>query len=131
MHAVGNRDRGGNDVPIDLGEPRLSNLHGVWDFAIVARRNLTPEAYAEMLLARHRREPVAAGPLDPVAWTNESHALAVEYGYRYPGFTVGSPPKAPVVLDDRYWERAAPVVDARLLQAGVRLAALLNAAFAD
>jgi hypothetical protein len=58
---------------------------------------------------------------EPRAWADESLALA-----RDPLFAVREGAR----LGDAYFERAMPVVSERLAQAGVRLAAALDAAFA-
>jgi hypothetical protein len=126
LHAITNNDRGGNDVRVDLGGDEPSNLHAVWDRAILARRGLTDDAYARLLLEELARTPMAAGPVDPVAWALESHARAERYVYQYPEFVLNTPPPAPIRLSEDYWRRAAPVVDECLKLAGLRLAALLN-----
>jgi hypothetical protein len=129
LHSITNNDRGGNDVRVDLGGEQPSNLHAVWDRAIIARRGLTSEQYAERLLAELERNPRQAGPIEPLAWALESHARAEAYVYDYPEFVKDVPPATPIKLGDAYFERAAPIVDERLMLAGLRLAALINSAF--
>ncbi len=126
LHSITNNDRGGNDVGVDLGGERPSNLHAVWDRAVIARRELTDEVYATRLLERLAATPLSAGPVNPLAWALESHARAEAYVYQYPEFIKGVPPPAPITLDEAYWDRAAPIVDERLTLAGLRLAALIN-----
>jgi len=126
LHAITNNDRGGNDVRVDLGGEQPSNLHAVWDRAIIARRGLTDEAYAGRLLEELARHPRSPGPVDPLAWALESHERAEAWVYQYPEFVKDVPPPAPITLSEAYWERAAPVVDERLTLAGLRLAALLD-----
>jgi len=130
LHSITNNDRGGNDVRVDLGGDRPSNLHSVWDRAIIARRELTDEAYADRLLAELARRPMTAGAVDPRAWALESHERAEAVVYDYPEFVKDVPPESPIRLSDAYFERAAPIVDERLTLAGLRLAALLNATLA-
>ena len=130
LHAITNADRGGNDVLVDVGAERPSNLHAVWDSALIARRNLDDQAYARLLLAEMERRPLPPDSVNPLAWALESHWVAEQHVYRYPEFFGGAPPAAPIKLDAAYWERAAPIVDQQLKRGGVRLAALLNAVFA-
>ena len=130
LHAITNNDRGGNDVPVDVGGDEPSNLHAVWDRAIVARRELSNEAYASRLLDELARAPMAPGPVDPRAWALESHARAEAVVYQYPEFVKGTPPTAPIRLTEAYWQRAAAVVDEQLKLGGVRLAAMLNTTLA-
>jgi len=126
LHSITNNDRGGNDVRVDLGGDRPSNLHAVWDREIIARRKLTDEAYANRLLAELAGRPLDTGAVDPRAWALESHARAETFVYDYPEFVKDVPPGSPIRLSDAYFERAAPVVDERLTLAGLRLAALIN-----
>jgi hypothetical protein len=129
LHSITNADRGGNDVRVDLGGDQPSNLHAVWDRAVIARRGLSDEAYAGRLLEEFAAKPMSAGPVDPLAWALESHQRAEAYVYQFPEFVKDVPPASPIVLSDAYWQRAAPIVDERLKLAGLRLAALINAAF--
>ncbi|HSF99763.1 MAG TPA: S1/P1 nuclease [Vicinamibacterales bacterium] len=126
LHSITNNDRGGNDVRVNLGGEQPSNLHAVWDRAILARRGLSDAQYAGRLLAELAQSPLDPGPLDPLAWVLESHARAETYVYDYPEFVKDTPPPAPIRLAESYWQRAAPVVDERLTLGGLRLAALLN-----
>ena len=63
---------------------------------------------------------LAAG--SPVDWANETHAAAVSVAYG------ALPENADDDLAGAYAETARSVVDSELLKAGLRLAALLNAA---
>ena len=58
----------------------------------------------------------------PVDWVNETHAAAVSVAYG------ALPENADADLAGAYAETARSVVDSQLLKAGLRLAALLNAA---
>jgi hypothetical protein len=78
------------------------------------------------LLEELARAPMAAGPVDPLAWALASHDHAERYACQYPEFVLNTPPPAPSKLSDDYWRRATPVVDERLKLAGLRLATLLN-----
>jgi hypothetical protein len=158
LHATTNNDEGGNCVPVRYfrRKPRernhsyVPNLHALWDTAIVERdmEGADPGEYAESL------EESFAGELPNWQragihiedWTWESHDLAETYVY---GELVPKDPiEAPVavrvctddnnvgerllkvhfVADARYQDVAAPVVEKRIAQAGIRLALLLNEA---
>jgi len=67
----------------------------------------------------------------PESWARESNNLARNVAYHYPGFACNSVPSDIVVLDGAYLEDAELVVRERLLLAGARLAAVLNAALAQ
>jgi hypothetical protein len=44
------------------------------------------------------------------------------------GFSCGRQPNGVVAIDERYYERAAPVVEMQIRKAGTRLARLVNEA---
>ena len=73
----------------------------------------------------HSVDPAAIVSLSagtPVDWVNESHRQAVSVAY-------GALPESPDQdLAGEYAQLARPVIQKQLLKAGLRLAALLNAA---
>lgn len=121
LHASDNDDRGGNKVRVTFNGHR-TNLHAVWDSGILAPAvNGDERAYA-LQLTRH----VSATDVDrwshgsPEDWANEAHRVAVSAIYgrlQHEGR-----------LPESYERDALPVVNEQLEQAGVRLAAVLNAA---
>jgi nuclease S1 len=120
FHALG-VGHGGNDIPVvvfgsnSCGD-RPCNLHGVWDSALIIHRNLDDAHYMTALrdlIAKNRWDAAASGT--PADWAMQSHALA----------------KAALLpvhgnVDEPYYRSHIGVVDQRLAQGGVRLAALLN-----
>jgi hypothetical protein len=78
------------------------------------------DALSKTITANQRKE-WAAGT--PVAWANESHRVAVEKVYAVVA-EGGDPPQ----LGREYVTRSTAVVVEQIKRAGVRLAALLNAA---
>ncbi len=122
MHVARAEDRGGNDVRVEFLGKRL-NLHKVWDFALLDTVGKPWPAYAREIEAGLTAERVAEwSSTDPVVWANESYRLAVDHAYAIPdGGRLGRD----------YVERNIPIVNERLAKAGVRLAAMLNAIFAD
>lgn len=130
FHALG-VGRGGNDVEVrvfgnancgnDPNRPPLPcNLHSVWDSRLIARRDLTDQAYVavlEKLIAQKGwfQQPVGT----PAQWAEQSFALG----------------KAALVangtnIDEAYYQKHIGVIDERLALAGVRLAAVINRALA-
>ena len=158
LHATTNADEGGNCVPVkyfrrrphEHGHGFSPNLHSVWDTAIPERdmEGADPGEYAETL------EEDFAGDIegwqktgihvDEWAWESHDAAEARTYGGLTP--KIGVEPNVPVhsctddnniggrllqqhvAVGEAYQEQAAPVVERRLAQAGVRLAMILNEA---
>ena len=119
LHAGRAGDRGGVDISVSYrGE--TTNLHFFWDTNLVELETGTEEEVAKRLtanLTEEERLKWQAG--DPIQWTNESLMLVRSYAY-----TTGPS----VELSDDYVEKARPIVRIRLVQAGLRLAWLLNTA---
>jgi hypothetical protein len=119
LHASDNDDRGGNEIHVKF-MGRLTNLHSVWDTAILAPAvNGDERSYALYLdrqIAAAEAARWRAGTVEQ--WANESHAVAVAIVY-------GELAHAGTLPAD--YERAAlPVVNQQLESAGIRLAAILN-----
>jgi S1/P1 Nuclease len=131
LHAIDNRDRGGNDVRVAGDAGRATTLHAVWDSGVIQRRGLDAPTYARLLLDDLVARPLAPAQLvvDVVRWAESAHRAGVESTYAFPEFTRGASPPAPIRLDDAYYRRAQEAVDRQLLLGGVHLAALLNEMF--
>jgi hypothetical protein len=128
-------DKGGNDVRVTwFGKP--TNLHAVWDSQLVDDEQLS---FTEMAakLERHisPEDVVKWWDINPRDWISESAEIRDRV---YP--TVRDMPKGkkrkkgePVLpdLSYSYVYRFTPVMERRLSQGGVRLAAYLNALFAE
>ena len=135
LHAADKADRGGNDVQVALVGIRTrgrASLHGAWDNALVSvalqtRGRQRPPADIAALADEGRRLLTDAGQGSPNSWALESHQLARTIAYAFTGFACGRVPADVVLLDAAYQQRAAAIVRERLLLAGARLAALLNA----
>lgn len=117
LHTGHAEDRGGNGIDvIFFGEQ--ANLHSVWDSRILGHTGRSWPDSANLFDARLTPEQRRAwSDTDPAAWANESYRLAVDVAYAIP---------ADHVIGDEYQSRSLPIVEQRLLQAGVRLAAILN-----
>lgn len=116
LHVGRAGDRGGNTIAFDMGGER-TNLHRLWDSGIIARdARARPDYGAAIaaLAAAHEAEWSGAAPLE---WAAESLRLRpVVYGFDR-------------VPDEAYLDTAQALTRRRLAQAGVRLAATLNAIF--
>jgi hypothetical protein len=130
-------DKGGNDVNVTwFGKP--TNLHAVWDSALVDDEQLSFTELAAKL-ERHLgdRQVIDWWDINPRDWISES---AQYRDTLYP--TAADKPRAladkktskeaPVPdLSYSYVYRFTPLMEQRLSQAGVRLAAYLNAIYAE
>jgi len=119
---------------VDLGGNRLSvvsfgaksNMHRVWDTDLIRRKLkdtkggwATLSADLRQSITDQQRETWRA-VTEPRAWADESLSITRRL-YR-------EPPDAKEGVNDAYWQAWMPVVNERLQMAGVRLAAVLNAA---
>ena len=119
LHAGRAEDRGGVDIPVSY-RGVTTNLHLFWDANLVELETGTEEEIAKRLVAnltQEERLKWQAG--DPIQWTNESLMLVRSHAYNTG--TSGE-------ISDDYVEKARPIVRSRLVQAGLRLAWLLNGA---
>lgn len=119
LHAGNGSDKGGNDVRVTF-QRRSTNLHSVWDSALVDEEQLSYSEMADWLGARITpalsREWMVA---EPRVWIAESAALRDQV---YPTGESRS-------LGRRYIYENTPRIELRLQQGGVRLAAYLNDLF--
>jgi hypothetical protein len=102
-----------------------TNLHAVWDYDILASRGIDARHYADELAARTQGN--ANAPKDetgsaggPVDWALESCRIIAGESLYPDGHA----------LDARYLQKMRPLAERRLVQAGHRLARLLNTALA-
>ena len=119
-------DRGGNDIKVKWFGRDL-NLHSVWDSALVDEQQLS---FTEMTakLQRHtsNADVIAWWDNNPRDWISESGQIR-ETIYPRPS---DDPKKVPE-LSYSYVYQHTPIMERRLKQAGVRLAAYLNALYAE
>ncbi len=133
--ALPDGDRGGNLFSIRIrgndGKLKKSNLHSYWDSGIgtfpPTGPNFTPPplsripaAVALAVVNNPDTDPDLNldDPFSFSAWADESHALALDFGYK--GAKVGRKPNA------AYNRKAVRVARKRVAWGGYRLAALLN-----
>jgi hypothetical protein len=131
LHVSFEDDRGGNNITA-VGECQ-GNLHAAWDSCLVVKavgadvaaaatdlmKSITPAKIEEWTHS------------DPVAWANESFAIAERAQTKYcvqRGSSCELPDPAKVKIDAAYVDANGPIVREQLQKAGVRLAHLLDAA---
>ncbi|HSB55494.1 MAG TPA: S1/P1 nuclease [Gemmatimonadales bacterium] len=121
LHVSDNSDRGGNLTKVEFAGVGTTDLHKVWDGQLMEAVYPTEEAHWSRL-----RQMMETLDLDGMThgtvidWAMEGHALARE-AYDFP------PNRR---LRQAYIQKNIRVVDLALIKAGVRLAGLLNEAFA-
>jgi hypothetical protein len=119
-------DRGGNEVKVKWFGRDL-NLHSVWDSALVDDEQLSfTELTAKLHRHTSREDVIGWWDINPRDWISESAQIR-ETVYPKPP----SDPKKVPELSYSYVFEFAPVMERRLSQAGVRLAAYLNAVYAE
>lgn len=119
LHDGYGNDKGGNSIRLSF-EGRNTNLHSVWDGAIINRENITTQA----LLKNYSQLPPAkikalkeSGPAD---WIYEART----YLPQIYDFSNGN-------LDETYSKKAASIIEEQLLKAGIRLSAILEKVLAN
>ena len=126
LHAADNQDKGGNKIAVTAGAKR-TNLHAVWDSAMVGAIGNDPATIAALLSSKIPPEAAAAwAGGTPEQWANESFLIAKTK--IYPQFPGSGGTLAPIVLPDSYPASFGPITAMQLAKAGIRLAAVLNAA---
>jgi hypothetical protein len=148
LHSSFADDRGGNEV--NVSGLCTSNLHSAWDTCILQSRSQLgsgPSVDAVRALAAAWSAQVT--DIDralwlssvPWQWSAESYevSLQAEFGYcvivqQACGYSLAQPsfadgqPKRTVLVDAAYMDRAFPIIQRRIMQAGIRLAHRLNLA---
>ncbi|MEP5763144.1 MAG: S1/P1 nuclease [Halieaceae bacterium] len=116
LHVGNGKDRGGNRIKVTVNG-KSSNLHRVWDSAVISHQHRSDAAWG-LYLGRLRSGQGAWRDNQPLLWIAESARLREEI---YP-----SQPQ----IDTAYLDRHAQAAAQRLLQAGIRSAEYLNQLFA-
>lgn len=119
LHCGYEDDRGGNEISLYLVQ-KETNLHRVWDSEIINNKGIDIWHCAKVLIGMKLSEKKKAEieKTDVIAWMNESRVLL-------PAVYATNGNK----IDQKYLDANAPLVDAQLIKAGLRLAAILNKYF--
>jgi hypothetical protein len=127
-------DKGGNEVKVTwFGKP--TNLHAVWDSQLVDEEQLSfSELAAKLVRHTSPQDVIDWWDINPRDWMSESAELR-DTVYPAPGGAPGKGAKGKSAkvpdLSYTYVYKFTPVMERRLQQGGVRLAAYLNAIFAE
>jgi hypothetical protein len=130
LHSGDNEDRGGNDRVADYGIIPGLNLHWIWDGPLAERAISDPADPVVRRYSAAERFELAGGTPDD--WGRESWEIARSFVYPTAFDTDnlcdGSLP-AKTALSQEDIVRGVPIARARVVQAGLRIAGLLEAAF--
>ncbi len=131
LHSGDHEDRGGNSVETDYGIVPDLNLHWIWDGPL-AERAITS---AEVPLVRRytEEERVKLGGGTPADWGRESWQTSRDFVYPNAfdrPVCEGDDLPDETALTQEDIERAIPISQRRVTQAGIRMAEYLDAAFA-
>ncbi len=111
-------DKGGNEIKVRY-KRKWTNLHALWDSKLIPRSAKRPLRYAQKLNRKitraEERDWLKTTPLD---WCLESRSLFLKFGYPEGGNRRK--------LSRRYIRKGQEIIEERLVQAGVRLADVLN-----
>lgn len=114
LHVGYPSDKGGNTVQLNFMGSYGTNLHATWDSGIIEYKSTS---LADVLNSKKYTPEELAGTkkIDVIGWAKQSR------GYLKNAYTVTNN-KA----DDRYVDSVYPIIKTQLLDAGVRLAAVLE-----
>jgi hypothetical protein len=115
MHVGHKSDKGANDVKVKWFRED-SNLHRVWDSNLIDYQQLSFTEFADKINHPTEAQVQRWQASNPQDWMLESHKIATKL---YAGVGDGN-------FYYNYAYTYTPVVQERLLQAGIRLAAVLN-----
>lgn len=129
LHAGDRGDLGGNRARSDYGAyaPERLNLHSIWDGLLAERAISTPPPLVRTYPAAERAT-IAAGSVED--WSRDSWEVAkTAYAAAYGGDACGAQGKRGK-LDDATVARLVEPARAQVMKGGLRLARLLDEAFA-
>lgn len=130
LHVGRHNDRGGNSIAIKWPKnKRTKNLHWVWDSGLIAIAKLSVEDYIERLDIVSEKQAEQWQQDSFLHWAEESKSLrpqVYEFGLKNPAGNIG---KKPLAISADYINRNQPIIEKRLLMAGIRLAGKLNQIF--
>lgn len=124
LHVSYSSDRGGNEVTVSFFG-KTTNLHSVWDTSIIEKWNNQYDDATNELMTIIDNNPDTVqqylNDMNVIDWADESFEFVRTTCYNYTTDSSGVPQ-----LDEDYYNRNLPIVQWRLIAAGVRLASLLN-----
>ncbi|WP_167019827.1 S1/P1 nuclease [Chitinophaga sp. Cy-1792] len=121
MHISRKEDKGGNTIQLNY-EGKGTNLHSLWDSRLISTQGLTYQQMAEKLDDVGKRK-IKQWQRDPaMQWIWESYQVSSQLYAQVDAMNGRS-------IGKEYYEQHIPVINERIQQAGIRLAAVLNEAF--
>lgn len=111
----GSPDLGANRVRLTF-EGRETNLHSIWDTGIIEKQGQNDTQWITRLMTTtlNGRDPATLAAGTTTDWVNESHELAMKL------HTTKKP------FNEAYVADAVPIIEERILLAGLRLARLIE-----
>jgi hypothetical protein len=127
LHSGDRGDRGGTELHVQFAGHETT-LHGVWDYHLIASKRQSVPDYLARLAA-------SLDPADAERWKRGTLVDWVIESQRAARRAYANLPRPKrtrlLALGPRYAAAVLPLVDRQLLRAGVRLAAVLDTAFAN
>ena len=117
LHVGYGDDRGGNDWQVNIAG-RGTNLHKVWDEIIIKQGNITLDSCLTYAATIPDSELMQIRNINVISWMNESRAL-LDTVYNFNGHK----------MDEKYLSNMKPIVEKLLVNAGIRLASVLELYF--
>ena len=130
LHSGDKDDRGGNDREADYGIVRSLNLHWVWDGPLAERAITDTTKPLVRIYDANERAELATGSGDD--WAQESWQLSRDFVYpnAFDAEACAGDLPDETALTQEDISAAIPIVQRRISQAGLRMAAILDEAFA-
>jgi hypothetical protein len=126
LHTENDSDEGGNEVNVTLNG-RKSNLHSIWDTAMLVAIDSDAQEFADNLDPAITSDQITSWTsTQPADWANEGLALAESVGY---GPLNNCAANSTVKISATYESNAQTTIQMRLSQTGIRLANILNTVF--
>ncbi len=119
LHTGTAETRGGNKILVKF-RGKETNLHGLWDSGLIDYTGLTYLELAQTVDHADRAQVRRWQRDAPAQWLFESYQLSQP---------LATEAEQTPDLDYRYYPKYAAVLEQRLLQAGIRLAGVLNSVF--
>ncbi len=127
-HVGDNGDKGGNQTQVQFFDS-MTNLHALWDTLLIERFADSEDAWLKELTVLGSPQSLGVDSERTIeGWATESLWIA-RMAYHDP--VTGNRIKSGTKLGKEYFDANLPLVRQRMVQAGLRLAMVLNQAFAE
>lgn len=119
LHVGYGSDRGGNDITVTSSSVS-GILHSIWDSQIIDNWRINIDSCMKVFPTLSANDVIQAQKIDVLGWMNQSRSY-LEFVYSF---------NKDFVLPTDYVQNSVPIIEKQLLLGGIRLAAILNEAFA-